>query len=54
VIQAQLYNSTGSLEASPGTFVTFWFPLRKQKNNDNNLLAGTWVFVSYGTCATVL
>jgi hypothetical protein len=23
VIQAQLYNSTGSLEASPGTFVTF-------------------------------
>ncbi|PLW12373.1 hypothetical protein PCANC_17114 [Puccinia coronata f. sp. avenae] len=31
VIQAQLYNSTGSLEASPGT----------------------WVFVSYGTCATV-
>jgi len=31
VIQAQLYNSTGSLQASPGT----------------------WVFVSYGTCATV-
>ncbi|KAI7939408.1 hypothetical protein MJO29_014144, partial [Puccinia striiformis f. sp. tritici] len=31
VIQAQLYNSTGSLEAAPGT----------------------WVFVSYGTCATV-
>ena len=31
VIEAQLYHSTGSLSAAPGT----------------------WVFVSYGTCATV-